>query len=80
MNKILVIIPTYNEAQNIEKLISKITALELDLNFLIIDDSSPDGTADIVKNLINNKSLRTSKVTKMSSEIAKIQKIRNLIN
>ena len=56
MNKILVIIPTYNEAQNIEKLISKITALELDLNFLIIDDSSPDGTADIVKNLINNNS------------------------
>ena len=31
-------------------------------------------------NLINNKSLRTSKVTKMSSEIARIQKIRNLIN
>ena len=56
MNKILVIIPTYNEALNIEKLISKITALELDLNFLIIDDSSPDGTADIVKNLINNNS------------------------
>ena len=56
MNKILVIIPTYNEAQNIEKLISKITALELNLNFLIIDDSSPDGTADIVKNLINNNS------------------------
>ena len=56
MNKILVIIPTYNEAQNIEELIARITALKLDLNFLIIDDSSPDGTADIVKGLMNNNS------------------------
>ena len=56
MNKILVIIPTYNEAQNIEELIARITALKLDLNFLIIDDSSPDGTADIVKDLMNNNS------------------------
>ena len=56
MNKILVIIPTYNEAQNISELISLIKDLELELDFLIIDDSSPDGTADIVKNLMNNNS------------------------
>tara|TARA_B100001142_G_scaffold94469_1_gene96320 strand:+ start:1921 stop:2631 length:711 start_codon:yes stop_codon:yes gene_type:complete len=51
MNKNLVIIPTYNESQNIDKIINMIDGLELGLDFLIVDDNSPDGTADIVKNL-----------------------------
>ena len=51
MNKNLVIIPTYNESQNIDKIIDMIDGLELGLDFLIVDDNSPDGTADIVKNL-----------------------------
>ena len=47
--KILIISPTYNEKDNISILIDEIFKLNLDLNILIIDDNSPDGTADIVK-------------------------------
>ena len=50
MNK-LVIIPTYNEKENIEKIIRKVFSLPGDYHLLIVDDGSPDGTADIVKNL-----------------------------
>jgi len=49
---VLVITPTYNEAKNIEKFIENIQKLNLDL--LIIDDNSPDGTADIVKKFSSN--------------------------
>jgi len=45
----LVIIPTYNEKENIEKIIRKVFSLGLGFEILIIDDGSPDGTADIVK-------------------------------
>jgi dolichol-phosphate mannosyltransferase len=48
----LVIIPTYNERENIEKIIRKVFSLEKDLHILIIEDNSPDGTAAIVKSLI----------------------------
>lgn len=47
----LVIIPTYNEKENIEKIIRKVRSLEGDFHVLIVDDGSPDGTADIVKQL-----------------------------
>ncbi|MCH7410116.1 polyprenol monophosphomannose synthase [Belliella sp. DSM 111904] len=47
----LVIIPTYNELENISVMIHEIMGLEDDFELLIIDDNSPDGTADIVKNL-----------------------------
>lgn len=47
----LVIIPTYNEKENIEKIIRKVISLEGEFNILIIDDGSPDGTAFIVKDL-----------------------------
>jgi dolichol-phosphate mannosyltransferase len=47
----LVIIPTYNEKENIEKLIRKVFSLKTPFHILIIDDLSPDGTAGIVKNL-----------------------------
>ena len=49
--KKLVIIPTYNEKENIENIISAVFALKEDFHVLIVDDSSPDGTAEIVKNL-----------------------------
>jgi dolichol-phosphate mannosyltransferase len=48
-SKRLVIIPTYNEKDNIEKMIKKVFSLSLSFDLLIIDDSSPDGTADIIK-------------------------------
>jgi dolichol-phosphate mannosyltransferase len=47
----LVIIPTYNEKENIENIIRTVFNLEKDFHVLIIEDNSPDGTADIVKNL-----------------------------
>ena len=53
MNDSLIIIPTYNEKENIEKIILKIFSLEKAFHILIIDDGSPDGTSDIVKGLIN---------------------------
>jgi dolichol-phosphate mannosyltransferase len=46
-----VILPTYREAENIEKLIDEIENLPLNTSILVIDDSSPDKTAEIVKNL-----------------------------
>ncbi len=47
----IVIIPTYNEKENIERIIRKVISLEGDFDILIIDDNSPDGTASIVKEL-----------------------------
>jgi len=49
--KKLVIIPTYNEKENIEKIIRKVFSLPGDFNLLIVDDGSPDGTGDIIKSL-----------------------------
>ena len=49
--KKLVIIPTYNERENIQKIISAVFSLEQNFHILVVDDSSPDGTSDIVKSL-----------------------------
>lgn len=51
MSDSLVIIPTYNEKENIEKIIRKVFSLPYPFELLIIDDGSPDGTAQIVKSL-----------------------------
>ena len=48
----IIIIPTYNEKENIEKIIRAIFSLEKAFNILVIDDGSPDGTAAIVKRLM----------------------------
>lgn len=50
-DKKIVIIPTYNEKENIENIIRKVFSLEGGFDILIIDDGSPDGTANIVKGL-----------------------------
>jgi len=52
--KSLVIIPTYNEKENISDIIAAVFGLEVHFHILIIDDNSPDGTAGIVKGLIEN--------------------------
>jgi len=49
----IVIIPTYNEKENIEKIIRKVFSLNQSFDILIVEDNSPDGTANIVKNLMN---------------------------
>lgn len=52
MSENLVIIPTYNEKENIEKIIRYVFNLPMQFHILIIEDNSPDGTADIVKRLM----------------------------
>jgi dolichol-phosphate mannosyltransferase len=47
----LVIIPTYNEKENIEKIVRKVFSLPVTFDILIVDDGSPDGTAQIVREL-----------------------------
>ena len=51
----LVIIPTYNEKENIEAIITAVMELPLEFNVLVIDDGSPDGTAAIVKRLMKGQ-------------------------
>ncbi len=51
MSDSIVIIPTYNEKENIEKMIRKVFSLPKSFHILIVDDGSPDGTASIVKSL-----------------------------
>lgn len=53
MDKKIVIIPTYNEKENIENIIRAVFALKEDFQILVIEDGSPDGTAAIVKRLQN---------------------------
>ena len=50
----IVIIPTYNERENIEKIIRAVLGLEKVFDILIIDDGSPDGTSNIVRKLMDN--------------------------
>ncbi len=50
----IVIIPTYNEKDNIKLIIEAVMNLNLNYHVLVIDDGSPDGTADIVKSLMQN--------------------------
>ena len=52
MSDSIVIIPTYNEKENIAKIIEAVFALDKCFHILVIDDGSPDGTADIVKDLM----------------------------
>ena len=51
--KNLVIIPTYNEKENVEKMIHKVMSLDIGIHLLIVEDNSPDGTAAIVKSLMD---------------------------
>ena len=52
MSDSLVIIPTYNEKENIEKMIRKVFSLTKDFHLLIVEDNSPDGTGTIVKQMM----------------------------
>ena len=51
--KITVVLPTYNEAENLPKLVSALFSLPLDLSLLVVDDNSPDGTGQIAEELSN---------------------------
>ena len=49
--KTLIVIPTYNEAENIDKLIREIFSIDSGIHILVVDDNSPDGTARYIKQL-----------------------------
>lgn len=53
--KKLVIIPTYNEIENIEAMIEKVFSLPTTFDLLVIDDGSPDGTASVVRDFMQNR-------------------------
>jgi dolichol-phosphate mannosyltransferase len=54
MSKVLVIIPTYNEAENVPRLVPAVLGQSQDIQVLVVDDGSPDGTADLVKAMMNS--------------------------
>jgi dolichol-phosphate mannosyltransferase len=58
MNDSIVIIPTFNEAHNIGRMIDQVLSLDMNVDVLVIDDGSPDGTAEIVKSKMNESSDR----------------------
>ncbi|MCS7076116.1 MAG: polyprenol monophosphomannose synthase [Bacteroidia bacterium] len=53
MHKVLVIIPTYNEVENIERMLHTVMQLNIPVNVLVVDDNSQDGTAEAVKSTMN---------------------------
>ncbi|MCX7735125.1 MAG: polyprenol monophosphomannose synthase [Candidatus Kapabacteria bacterium] len=52
MNKSIIVIPTYNEVDNISRLIDTIFNIKSDIDILIVDDNSPDGTAEVVSKMM----------------------------
>jgi dolichol-phosphate mannosyltransferase len=54
--KAIIIIPTYNEKENVERLIEAVFKIQPDINILFVDDNSPDGTADIIKSKMQKNS------------------------
>ncbi|WP_339702693.1 polyprenol monophosphomannose synthase [uncultured Marixanthomonas sp.] len=53
MSKALVVIPTYNEIENIERLLRNVFSLRMDFHILVVDDNSPDGTGEAVESLFS---------------------------
>ena len=58
--KIAVVIPTYNEKENLPKITAQLMSLPLDLSLLVIDDNSPDGTGQIAEDLVKQYPGRVS--------------------
>jgi len=54
MSKNLIIIPTYNEVNNINELIDRITSVNREIHILFVDDNSPDGTGEIINDISKN--------------------------
>ena len=66
MNNVLVIIPTYNEGENIIKIIDTIFTIHQDINILVVDDNSPDGTSGKVNQVISNFKNKLNIITRKS--------------
>lgn len=68
MSKGLVIIPTYNEKENIDAIVRAILDQKLDIDILVVDDSSPDGTGAIVTELMAQFPGKVNLLTRMKKE------------
>ena len=88
MSKILVFTATYNEKENIAILLKKINSLKINLDVLIIDDNSPDGTKKVIKNSsikknvilkVRKKKLGLNTAHKFAYKFAKQHKYKKLI-
>ncbi len=80
--RIIVIIPTYNEAENLPKLVSALFALPLDISILVVDDNSPDGTGRIADDLAASTPGRvrvTHRAGKLGLSSAYLQAFRSLM-
>ena len=69
MNEVLVIIPTYNESENIIRITKSIFAIHQDINILVVDDNSPDGTSSKVKEVISKFKGKLHLITRESKLI-----------
>ena len=81
--RIVVIIPTYNEADNLPKLVSALLTLPLDLNILVVDDNSPDGTGRIADDLASDHPVRVHvmhRTGKLGLSSAYLQAFRSLFD
>jgi dolichol-phosphate mannosyltransferase len=80
---IAVIIPTYDEAENLPKMVSALFALPMDLDILIVDDNSPDGTGQIAEDLSAAHPGHINVIHRPSKQglsTAYLQAFRNLLN
>jgi dolichol-phosphate mannosyltransferase len=68
MSKGLVIIPTYNEKENIDAIVRAVLDQKLDLHILVVDDNSPDGTGQIVQTLMSAFPNQVHLLTRMKKE------------
>ena len=71
MRDSLVIIPTYNEKENVVKMLETVIGLEFPFDVLIVDDGSPDGTARLVEEVASNFP-DMSNIVKITSFMEKI--------
>ena len=65
MSRNCVIIPTYNEKENIEAIIHAVFSLPEDFDVLVVDDNSPDGTSAIVQGLIDSRKAENAAFTQI---------------
>ena len=68
MSKAIVIVPTYNEADNIINIIESVLLLSVDFNILVVDDNSPDNTGQLVSKLAINNSERVFLLSRNNKE------------
>tara|TARA_B100001287_G_scaffold88623_1_gene74287 strand:- start:3136 stop:3855 length:720 start_codon:yes stop_codon:yes gene_type:complete len=66
MKEVIVIIPTYNESENITRIIESIFSIHQDINILVVDDNSPDGTSNKVKEVISKFNNKLNLITRNS--------------